>query len=375
MMMPMPASRVRRHRLAEQPPRGRGVEHVAERQQRIGDRHVDARQPEDPDDDADDVAREAAEDRQLRRESQADRHEVRERVLERPDRRGDVVDARLQQQLRAGVEEHAEQDQREAGGIHARSRRTGGPAKDAIERAQPGGGLPTTTRRASRATTRIGRRAAVSVAKTSSPMIASGSRSAFQRAMNVGEVGDAAVRLGGQSEVELVAEADQRHGPSQVEVEARARTCRRCRSSCRGASSGSHVAREVVGRHLAAEDLVRPARGSTTRRAPTAPATTIAAATRARVASAIATAVPTSHTAMHADAAARKRDDRVGAVGRVERHDAGTRCRRRRRRWRRTAGAVAASGPSIVASRRADEHRASRETAAARTTAASSPTR
>ncbi len=67
---PMPTSLLHRQHLAEQIPRGERVDDVAERQHRIGDRHVHARQPDDPHDDADHIARETADDRRLRRKSE-----------------------------------------------------------------------------------------------------------------------------------------------------------------------------------------------------------------------------------------------------------------------------------------------------------------
>ena len=67
---PSRMSRCRRQRagpisLAEQPPGGERVDDVAERQHRIGDADLDARQRDDPDHDADDVAAEAGDDRPL----------------------------------------------------------------------------------------------------------------------------------------------------------------------------------------------------------------------------------------------------------------------------------------------------------------------
>src|SRR5262245_57945583 len=74
----------RRHRLAEQVPRRDRVDDVADREHRVRDAHLDARERQDPDHDADDVAGEAAEDVRLGRELEADRHRVRGAELEAP---------------------------------------------------------------------------------------------------------------------------------------------------------------------------------------------------------------------------------------------------------------------------------------------------
>src|SRR2546421_957499 len=111
--------------------RGDRVDDVAERQQGIGDRYRDARQADDPHDDAHDVASEPGDDMRL------DGHAAE---LRGPVARGErdhtqYVGACLKQELRAGVEEYAGHEEGKRGPGHHR--------------------LATTTRRGSRPSSTI----------------------------------------------------------------------------------------------------------------------------------------------------------------------------------------------------------------------------
>ena len=98
----------------EQVPGQPGIDHVADRQHRIGDADFDSRQRQDPDDDADDVASEATDDRPIGRQRRGDRPGVGERKIEMPE----LANAALEQQLGKSVEQHAEQDQRKFDQFH-----------------------------------------------------------------------------------------------------------------------------------------------------------------------------------------------------------------------------------------------------------------
>lgn len=104
----------RAERLAEEIPGGDRVQDIAERKHRVGDAHVDARKAHHPDDEAHQVAEDAAQYVRLEREAQRDRANVLRDELESPD----GVGAGFQQQLRSGIQHHAGQDQK-VRGAHA----------------------------------------------------------------------------------------------------------------------------------------------------------------------------------------------------------------------------------------------------------------
>src|SRR5512135_125782 len=87
-------------RLAEEVMRRDRVDHIAQRQHRVGDRHGDARQPEDPHHQAHDVEGDAADEMALGRHA----HERPEPVVGGQGDDAEPVGAGLQQELRGGVE-------------------------------------------------------------------------------------------------------------------------------------------------------------------------------------------------------------------------------------------------------------------------------
>src|SRR5262245_23292848 len=153
-----------RYRLAEQIPSRDRVDDVADREHRVGDAHLDARQRHDPDHDADDIAGETAEDVRLGRQLEADRHRVRGAEFEAAHR----VGPGLEQELRRRVEQHTGEKQEKARYAH---------------------GFLTITRRGSDATTFIGRPRRSSSAKSRGVSRAKASRSARHRSSKLARSG------------------------------------------------------------------------------------------------------------------------------------------------------------------------------------------
>jgi hypothetical protein len=125
---------------------------IAQRQHRVRDRHLDPREGDQPQGDADDVARQPGEHRPLHQDA-ADRRPHRGGTeVDRPDR----VDPRLEQELRPGIEQ-------DAGEQEERRRERHGEALAS---------LATTMRRESRATSVIGTPCETSSACVAGAMIA-----------------------------------------------------------------------------------------------------------------------------------------------------------------------------------------------------------
>src|SRR5207249_12217070 len=122
---------LRRERFVEQVPGRDRIYDVSDRKHRIRDRNLDARQAHDPDDEAHDIAGDSARDMRLECELHADGDGVLRAELEM----AHGVGARLEQQLRRRVEQHAGEDESPARRVH---------------------GFFTMTRRASRATICMG---------------------------------------------------------------------------------------------------------------------------------------------------------------------------------------------------------------------------
>jgi hypothetical protein len=108
------AQALQRQRFAEQIPGADGGDHIAQRQHRVGDRHIDARQRNDPQHHRQHVAGQAADDGQLGRDPQADAEQIAQGQVDF----ADIAGAGLEQQLRHRVEQHAENNEAESCDIH-----------------------------------------------------------------------------------------------------------------------------------------------------------------------------------------------------------------------------------------------------------------
>ncbi|CAM2150985.1 hypothetical protein PT2222_250054 [Paraburkholderia tropica] len=127
------------HHFAEQIPGRERVDHVAEREHRVGDRDVDAREAHDPHDHAEHVAGESADDRQLRGELPADGQDVRTAEFEV----SNGIDTGFQQQLRTGIQADAGQDADKGNRIHHSGDQLGyGGGPGAVRDAAAAGGQP-----------------------------------------------------------------------------------------------------------------------------------------------------------------------------------------------------------------------------------------
>src|SRR5256885_9598944 len=105
---------LRRERFAEQVPGRDRVQDVSDGKHRIGDRDLDARQAQDPDDEAHHVAGNSARDVRLERELHAHGDDVLRAELEM----AHGVGTGLEEQLRRGVEQYSREDESPARRVH-----------------------------------------------------------------------------------------------------------------------------------------------------------------------------------------------------------------------------------------------------------------